>query len=376
MSLVRKIICFLTAVLAAVTVWSRADARPPVVDLALEAGGAALATDSAAEEVKRFGLDLGLWADLRIPGLEALAPQLQYEFEFLPGKSAVHRLGVGARVRLFRFFDKPPLRDDLVFSFDLGYVYAPTTTGDKNWFGYSLGLSYLVTRWSPLHFGPYVKIFQVVFKEARDPLFVTFGISGSFALFESRRVVVTRPRAVAAKEPPEVMAEPNLQGKPGDKDGDGVVDASDLCPITAPAVQVDDRGCMVLKGKMVFPEVHFDRGQTRLSGKALLALKRLADVVHAPEKDRIQRVTVVVWAYAEPSEPAGIAAKRAAKIRDALIRYGVPAAQVRAQAAPVNVVDLDRPLGPWWGRRVVFKFFLDFSARPDPAPLAGGDSSS
>ncbi len=350
---------------------SWAEAGPPTLDLSVDLGGGALVTDAAGPGVKRGGLDLSVWADLRIPGVEALAPQAVYEFIFLPGKAGVHRLGFGARVRLFRFFSKPPVRDDLVFSMDLGYVYAPTTTGDKNWFGYSAGLSYMVTRWSPVEFGPYFRLFHVVFKDARDPVFVTFGLTGSFSLFGGKGGQAAKPKA-APGPAPEVMAEPDLQGKPGDRDGDGVGDASDLCPISAPGTKVDERGCMVLKGKMVLPDVHFDKGQTRLSGRALLALKRLADVVRVQEGvPGVARVTVTVWAYAESGEPAGIAAKRAARIREALVRYGVPAGRVGAQAAPVQVVDLDRPLGPWWGRRVVFRFHIDFAPKAQSAEAEG-----
>ncbi len=370
--MVRKSIIVLIAGYAFLGGGARAHARPPVVDLALELGGGALATDTAASGVKRFGMDLGVWADVRIPGLQAVAPQAAYEFVFLPGKSAVHRLGVGARLRVFRFFAKPPLSDDLVLSFDLGYVYAPTTTGDKNWFGYSVGLAYMVTRWSPVQFGPYLKFVHVVFKDARDPLFVTFGLSGSFALFEPGRKTASKP--AVPSEPPEVMAQPKLEGRPGDRDGDGVGDASDLCPISAPGTRVDEQGCMMLKGKMVFPQVHFHKGSTRLTGEALLALKRLADAIAAQGKVAgISKVSVTVLAHAESQEPAGIAARRAERIRRALVAYGVPADQVEARAAPLQVVSLDRPMGPWWGRRVVFRFAIEFAKSPEAHQ---GDSGS
>ena len=318
-------------------------------------GGTGLATDTAAEGVGRFGLHTGLAADFLLPMLPGLAPEVSYEFSYLPGEAAAHRLEAGLAIRPLLLAGSPLRLGEVILEAALGYVRAPTQAGDANWFGFSIGAGMLfhIPALAGLMAGPYLRYEHVVFDGARDPIFVSFGLQAAYG----GRSTTARPqRAHRLAQPaqPVQMAEPQLQGRPGDADGDSVADASDLCPITAPGTEVDEHGCMVLKGKMVFPDVSFQRGSDRLTPKGLLALKRLADAVKAQKAP----VVIIVWAYAEPSEGTEIAVKRAKRVAEALERFGIPASRIQAGPVPPGTVDLDRPQGPWWPRRVVFRFRL------------------
>ena len=331
-------------------------------NLELNVGGAALATDTAAQGVKRFGLDLGLKADYPLPVFSMLAPLVSYQFDFFPGKSAVHSVMAGLRFR--------PLSDESGYPVNLwpssarkgsvlgalsldasvGYAYAPTVSGKSNWFTYGFGLGYQLSVASPLQLGLYVRYEQIVFPKAKDPIFVTFGLSVAFTYPKRvvRRTSTAKPRLVA-----EVMAEPNLVGKPGDRDGDSVADASDLCPITAPSVTVDEKGCMVLHGKLEPADVHFDVGSDRLSGRALLAIRRLADVLKIYPK-----IWVMVIAHAADQEAADLGMRRAKKVAAALVRFGVDASRIRPLAEPPGYPPPGQAPVAWWARRVAFRFRL------------------
>ncbi len=316
-------------------------------------GGAGLATDTAAEGVGRFGLHTGLVADFLLPMLPGLAPELGYQFSYLPGPAGAHRIEVGAALRPFRFAGKGLDLGELVVEAALGYVRAPTEAGDANWFGFSVGAGFLfrIPALAGLFAGPYLRYEHVVFDGAADPIFLSFGVQVAYG---AGREAASAPKPALRREAPVEMAKPELRGQPGDLDGDSVADASDLCPLTAPGTQVDERGCMVLKGKMVFPDVAFAPGSDRLSPKALLALKRLADAVKAQQVP----VVVVVWAYAARGEGTDLAARRAKRVAEALARYGLDATRIQAGPVPPGTIDLDRPQGPWWPRRVVFRFKL------------------
>ena len=341
---------------------SRADSG--LWNVELNVGGAALATDSAASDVKRFGMDLAIKADMPLPMLPIVAPQVQYAFEFLPGKSGVHSVMAGVRARILddkSGFALSPLwpsnakkgsiHGNFYVEGNLGYVYAPTVGGDSNWFGFSLGLGYQLAVASPMQAGLYARYQQVIFKEAKDPVFITFGISLSFGWPRE----MPKKKEVKVEEPPEVMAEPTLEGKPGDIDGDSVGDATDLCPITAPRVEVDDKGCMALRGRMIFPEVLFSHGGVRLSGEALLKLKRLSDVLKANSS-----VYVQVAAHADDAGSAAdnmlLAEKRAKRIKEVLEKYGVQSARIQAAGAQPSPPPPGETKTPWWDRRVVFRF--------------------
>jgi len=331
-------------------------------NIEVNVGAAALATDTAAPGVKRFGLDLGLKADYPLPVFPMLAPQVGYRFDFLPGKSGVQSVLAGVRFR--------PLSDEsgypanlwpsgagkgsilgaLCVDASVGYTYAPTVSGKKNWFTYGFGLGYQLSVVSPLQMGLYVRYGQVVFPHAKDPIFVTFGLSVAFTYPKRvvRRRSTAKPRLVA-----EVMAEPNLVGKPGDRDGDSVADASDLCPITAPSVAVDEKGCTVLHGKLAPADTHFEVGSDRLSGRALLAIRRLADVLKIYPK-----IWVMVIAHAADQEAADLGMRRAKKVAAALVRFGVGASRVRSMAEPPGYPPPGQTPPPWWTRRVAFRFRL------------------
>ncbi len=84
----------------------------------------------------------------------------------------------------------------------------------------------------------------------RDESFLSLGIRKSFGASQ-------KPAPVVAAEPvfeapveviplPAVEVEPPVAMPPRDGDGDGVPDAQDRCPDTAPSVNVDARGCNIL----------------------------------------------------------------------------------------------------------------------------------
>ncbi len=334
-------------------------------NLELNLGGAALLTDTAAPDVKRFGLDLAVKADMPLPMFPMVAPQIQYAFDFLPGKSGIHSVMAGVRARVLEggpgfalsplwpsSAPKGGLHGNFYVEGNLGYVHAPTVAGDSNWFGFSLGVGYQMAVASPLHVGAYVRYQQIVFKGAKDPIFLTFGVAVSFGW---PKEIMDVKEAPPPDEPPEEMAEPNLVGKPGDQDGDGVPDEIDLCPITAPGVEVDERGCMVLRGRMMFPEILFYEGRTRLPGKALLQLKRLADTLNANSN-----VYVQVYTYADEEDSATenmmLADKRAERIKEWLVKFGVQTARIKSSSGPAERPPPGREKPPWWERRVDFRF--------------------
>ena len=347
---------------------SGARADSGAFNVELDIGGAALATDTAASDVKRFGMDLSVKADYPVPSFPLLAPQLAYAFEYLPGKSGVHSVMAGLRARILdddSGFGLSPLwpggapkgsfHGNFYVEGNLGYVYAPTVGGDNNWFGFSLGLGYQMALSSPLHLGAYVRYQHVVFKEAKDPVFITFGISIAFGYPKKMPKVQKKEKK---EEPPEKMAEPTLEGKPGDKDGDGVGDATDLCPISAPNIEIDKKGCMALRGKMIFQDVLFSKGGLGLSGEALLRLKRLADVLKANSQ-----VYVQVSVFADDAKSASgnnaLADKRAEKIKKYLVKYGVQQVRIRATGSPPAPPPPGQPKTPWWDHRVEFSFRMN-----------------
>jgi outer membrane protein OmpA-like peptidoglycan-associated protein len=196
-----------------------------------------------------------------------------------------------------------------------------------------------------------VRYQHVVFQDAKDPVFISFGLAVSFG-YPSK--IVSAPEEEEQQPPPEKMAEPNLVGKPGDEDGDGVGDATDLCPITAPDVEVDDKGCMELRGKMIFPELLFEKGTTRLPGEALLLIKRLSDVLKA-HSDIYLRVVCFTDEMPSETENLDLADKRAAKIRQLLIDHGVQGARIQAEGSRPKPPPPGEPKTPWWERRTMFR---------------------
>jgi outer membrane protein OmpA-like peptidoglycan-associated protein len=342
---------------------SRAHGEHGLFNVELDIGGTALATDTAAEDVKRAGLDLSVSADMPLKPLPMLAPQIGYTFDFLPGKAGIHMISAGLRARVLdddSGYGLSPLwpsgakkgsfHGNLYVEAGLGYVHAPTAGGDDHWFGFSFGVGYQVSLTSPIQMGPYVRYQHVVFNDAKDPVFISFGVSISFGYPKKIEAAPAEP-----KRPPEKMAEPTLEGKPGDRDGDGVGDATDLCPITAPGVTVDDKGCMELRGKMIFPELLFEKSTVRLPPDALLLIKRLADVLKAHSNVYVR---VVSFSDELPSETENLALaeKRAQKIRKLLMEHGVQAARIQAEGSRPKPPPPGEAKTPWWERRTMFRF--------------------
>jgi outer membrane protein OmpA-like peptidoglycan-associated protein len=346
---------------------ARAEQGP--FNIHLGVGGTALATDTAVSGVKRVGVDLNIRADVPLPGpVRMLAPQVGYAFDFLPGKSGVHAVLAGLRVRplndqsgyLWNMWPRHAKRGswqgNLYIGGAVGYVYAPTTVGDKHWFGFEFDVGYQFSLASPIQIGPYVRYQHVVFKGSKDPIFIGFGLSISFG-YPSKAARATGPPPKAPPLPRVVMPEPKLEGKPGDKDGDGVGDATDLCPISAPKVEVDKKGCLALKGKMVFPELTFRAKTPQILGLGLLALKRLSFVLKAHSN-----VYVTVTAFADDMGNAQknltLANKRAQAVRKALVDFGVQPPRITATGSGPAPPPAGTPQPAYWPRRVEFRFRL------------------
>jgi outer membrane protein OmpA-like peptidoglycan-associated protein len=318
---------------------------------------------------------LALRVDMPLSMLPMLAPQVGYSFDFLPGKSGLHAATAGVRVRILNDESgwglgglwparapKGSWHGNLYLEGNLGYVHAPTVGGDAHWFGFGFGLGYQVSLASPLQLGPYVRYQHVVFKGAEDPVLISFGVSIAFGYPKKIPKTVKDEKKAA---PPEKMAEPRLAGKPGDKDGDGVGDATDLCPISAPKVAVDQKGCMELRGKMIFPEVLFSKGGLRLSGEALLTIKRLSDVLKAHSD-----VYVRVLAFADDGKSAAenqkLAQARAQKIVSLLKKHGIQAARLQAVGSRPTPPPPGVTKTPWWDHRVVFRMRMGGFASSTP----------
>lgn len=297
------------------------------VNVHLGVGAGVLLTDAAVEAVNRAGLDFSLKLD--VPVHRWFAPQIGYGLLYLPGsgnaKVGVNMLMLGARLRLLNDeggyltniwprAERGNPWGNLWVDLGIGYAHAPTVAAGSNWFAMELGVGYEFSLAGPLQVGPYVA-WRHVFKTSTDASFFTVGITISFGYPKKIPERVAAPR-------PEPEARPNIQGRAGDLDGDGVPDEADRCPTTPPGVEVDRRGCEAIRGRMVFPLLQFVGDAAVLARGAIFEVRRMAELLNAhPE------VLVEIGGHTESSltteENLRLSLHRAQVVRDELLKLGI-----------------------------------------------------
>jgi len=149
----------------------------------------------------------------------------------------------------------------------------------------------------------------------------------------------------AAPEPaPEPPAEPAVAPAPPlapvatDADGDGVADADDACPGTAPGTNVDARGCLDPES-VVVRSAYFPSSSSSLTATAYVLLREVAAALKADPSMRLE-----VEGHSDMSGPADrnlpLSQQRAEVVRRFLIDLGIDPARLVArgygETRPVN----------------------------------------
>lgn len=316
------------------------------VNVHVAAGASFLVTDAAAAGVEKIGADFTLQVD--IPVHRLVSPQVSYGLVYLPGpgktEAGVNLLLVGARFWLVNdehgflanLWPKGPEGNawgNLWASFDLGYAHAPTVAGKSHWFAFQLAVGYEFSLASPIQMGPYLAYRHVV-KDGTDASFVALGLSFSFGWPKHFRPA---PPRRAASPPPR----PNIHGRPGDRDGDGVRDGADMCPSTPPGGKVDPKGCEYIRGRMIFPGVRFVGQTAQLAPEAEFELRRVAELIRVHSEVQVE-VGGHTDAPGSPADNLRLSLKRAERVRAVLVQMGVPARQLTARgygvSAPLLIV--------------------------------------
>ncbi len=138
-----------------------------------------------------------------------------------------------------------------------------------------------------------------------------------------------RAEPVAVVEPdPQPAPQPVVVENP-DRDGDGILNASDACPGTPPGTKVDERGCE-LQEVIVLEGVTFASNSAELIGESATILNGVATTLKRyPEK------LVEVAGYTDSRGGATynqqLSERRANAVRDYLIGQGVSAERLTAR---------------------------------------------
>jgi OOP family OmpA-OmpF porin len=117
----------------------------------------------------------------------------------------------------------------------------------------------------------------------------------------------------------------DVAAAPRDSDGDGVMDDKDQCPGTPQGVEVDSRGCWVIKG------LRFAFDSAKIEPQYYATLNKVADRLKQVGAD----VQVRIDGYTDSTGPDGynqkLSERRANAVKDYLIKQGVPAGRLSAK---------------------------------------------
>jgi outer membrane protein OmpA-like peptidoglycan-associated protein len=153
---------------------------------------------------------------------------------------------------------------------------------------------------------------------------------------------------VARVEPPPPPPPP----PPQDSDGDGVVDAADLCPATPRGERVDVNGCAC----DVTVQLHFKSASAEITEVDAIALSSLAD--------QLRHVPALAGEIGGHTDSQGsdaynvdLSRRRALAVRDYLTARGLPTAQlaVAGYGESQPIADNATPEGRAQNRRVVIR---------------------
>ncbi|MHB8080099.1 MAG: OmpA family protein [Candidatus Krumholzibacteriia bacterium] len=154
-----------------------------------------------------------------------------------------------------------------------------------------------------------------------------------------------------------------------DNDGDNVLDAYDRCPDTPAGVEVDSRGCPIvraapapaptvpqseeIKGDLILDGVNFFSGNADLTPASLEILRKVAESLAAwPD------VTIEIRGHTDDAGPAeanrDLSQRRALSVRDRLIGFGISANRLSAvgYGEDYPIADNRTPAGRAANRRV------------------------
>jgi len=117
---------------------------------------------------------------------------------------------------------------------------------------------------------------------------------------------------------------PAVAAAPGDLDGDGVIDANDLCPGTPRAAAVDERGCWVAKGLL------FAHDSSTIDTAGAKGLDEVAQVLRADDGLRVE-IDGHTDAVGEDAYNQSLSERRAQAARNYLISAGISASRLEAK---------------------------------------------
>lgn len=147
----------------------------------------------------------------------------------------------------------------------------------------------------------------------------------------------------------------NAQGCPNDADSDGVIDDRDRCPNTTPGVAVDVNGCEI-KAEIRLPGVNFETNSDRLTAGAGEVLDDAAETLR-----RNPTLVVEVAGHTDDRGDAGynegLSARRAETVRAYLIDSGIDAQRLSARGYGETspIADNETAEGRAENRRVVLR---------------------
>lgn len=160
-----------------------------------------------------------------------------------------------------------------------------------------------------------------------------------FMLMTGLRYYFGRSAAPAAPAP----VAPAPQAAPADSDGDGVVDADDLCPNTQPAYKVDSTGCVVYANETITHElmINFAFDSSVIPAAEQSEVKETADFLK-----EYNNVDILIEGHTDNIGTVeynqGLSERRAKSVGDSLINdYGIEQERVSTVGYSEN-----RPLVP------------------------------
>jgi len=170
-------------------------------------------------------------------------------------------------------------------------------------------------------------------------------------------VAGSRPAMGTAPIPAPAKPRRVVTGK--DADRDGVQDADDNCPGTAPGVAVDDEGCAIIE-KVVLKGVNFATGSATLKASAHDVLRSVAATMKGNEDIQIE-VGGHTDSMGTDENNQKLSQRRAESVRSFLVKEGIAGSRIVArgygEGSPID--SNDTAAGRANNRRVEFKVTAD-----------------
>ena len=158
-----------------------------------------------------------------------------------------------------------------------------------------------------------------------------------------------KPRVTVAATTITPIEPPHKEIKVADTDGDGVPDKLDKCPNTPAGFSVDEHGCGIKKRL----EVHFESNEAKLTPDSMRKIKAFADYLK-----RKPKATVTIEGYTDSSgdmkKNMKLSQQRALSVKKALISFGIKPGRITAvgKGSLNPIADNDTPEGRAKNRRI------------------------